>query len=207
VIELAPWRDDDLGEVAALALVEHRIFGDLGRKPHAARAHDTALGVVDDGRAEHHALGLVDRLVAHALLGALVLEPIILQAALTSLIADGAIDRVIQKQKLLHRRARLLDLARRFAFDLHVLAGRYLASGLELGLAGDDVVLFFLVPSENVELHGALSGGRRDLDQAHATVGGHAETGVPAIVRDVDAHPVRSTNDRVALFERNLTSV
>src|SRR5690606_21847679 len=59
VVELAARRQDDLVLVAALAHVEHVVADDLLAEADAARAHDAALGVVDDGRPEAHALGLV----------------------------------------------------------------------------------------------------------------------------------------------------
>src|SRR5262249_43334973 len=93
VVELAARRHDDLAEVAALADAEHRILGNLLADPDAARAQDAALGVVDDGRSEDDPLRLVDDLLPHALARALMLEPVVLQAALAGLIADGTIDR------------------------------------------------------------------------------------------------------------------
>ncbi len=207
VVQLSPGRNDDLGEVAALALVQDRISRDLGGKSHAPRAHDASFGVVDDGRAEHDALRLVDRLVVHAFLLAVVLEPIVLEAALAGLIADRAIDGVVQKKKLLNLGASLRHLVGRLALHFHVLDHRHLASRLELRLLRHDVVVLLFVPGEDVEHHRALTGRRRDLDQAHAAVGGNAEPRVPAVMRNVDPHPVSGADDRVPFFEGNVASV
>src|SRR6185437_7745159 len=123
-VELTPGRDDDLFDVAALALIEHRIFGDLRHEADAARADDAALGVVDDRRPEGDALRLVDRLVAHALLVLAVLEPIILELALAGLIADRTIDRVLQEQELLHVAPRFDDVVARVGAHVHAVGGR-----------------------------------------------------------------------------------
>ena len=134
MIELAAGRDDDLGQVAALAQIEDRILGELVGEADAARADDAALGVVDDGGAEHDGLGLVHDLLLHALAGTLMLEPVILKAALTGLIADGAVDRVVEEQELLHGGARLGHVLARLGEHFHPGGAADLAGGLELGL-------------------------------------------------------------------------
>jgi hypothetical protein len=70
-----------------------------------------------------------------------------------------------------------------------------------------DVVLLLFVPLEHVEHHRRAAGGRRHLDEAHAAVGRHAEAGVPAVVRDVDAGAVRRADDGVAPVERDFATV
>src|SRR5690606_2830857 len=86
VVELAARAQADLVLVAALAHVEHVVLGDLVAEANAARAHDAALGVVDDGRAEAHTLGLVHRLGALALELLLRGEPVVLELALAGLV-------------------------------------------------------------------------------------------------------------------------
>ena len=63
-----------------------------------------------------------------------VIEPVVLQLALARLIADGAIDGVVEQKELLDRVARLLDVLARVAHDLHASAAGHLARGLELRL-------------------------------------------------------------------------
>src|SRR5690606_11997362 len=99
---------DDLAR-AAPEDAEDRIAGDLLHEAHAARAHDAALLVQDDGRPEDlalvfHPLGPVQarRLVV-------VLLVVVLEAALTRLIADGAVDGVMEEQQLLDRALLVLD--------------------------------------------------------------------------------------------------
>ena len=97
-VELAARRDEDLVQVAALAHVEDVVLRDLVHEADAARAHHAALAVVDDGGSELDALGLVDGLVPHPLLRLVVVEPVVLQLALAGLVADGAVDRVVQER-------------------------------------------------------------------------------------------------------------
>ena len=61
------------------------------------------------------------------------LEPVVLQPALAGLIADRAVDRVVQQQELLHRGARLVHVLARLALDHHAVGGRLLAGGLSFG--------------------------------------------------------------------------
>jgi hypothetical protein len=130
VVELATWRHRDLVQITALAHAEHRILGELVGDTDAACAHDAALGVVDDGRTEHDGLRLVDRLVVHALLRALMLEPVVLQPALSRLIADRAIHGVIEQQQLLHRRAGPHRVLAGLALDHHAVGRRLLTGRL-----------------------------------------------------------------------------
>jgi hypothetical protein len=160
VVELPPGGDDDLTQVAALAEGEHGILGQLVGDADAARADDAALGVVDDGRPEGHRLGLVHDLLVHALALALVLEPIVLQAALAGLVADGAVHRVVEEEQLLHRGARLGHVLGAVGQHLHARRARHLASGLELGLAGRHVVVLVRVPAEDIEHHRRPPRGR-----------------------------------------------
>jgi len=203
-LELAPRRDHDLEAVAALAQVEHVVADELVADADAARAGDAALGVVDDGVAEGHGLGLVHRLVEHALGRVLLGEVVVLEPALAGLVADGAVDRVVEQEKLLHVRPGVLDEVGVLRAHHHALRGHLLAGGLELGLAVDDVVALGGVPLEYVEHHRALPGAGLDLDEAHAAVGRDGETRVPAVVRDLDPLTVGRLDDGLALLEGDL---
>src|SRR5450432_3008125 len=207
VTELSPRRDHDLVQVAALAHAEHRIFGQLFRDAHAARADDATLRVVNYGRTEHHRLRLVDRLVAHALLGALVLEPVILQAALARLIANRAIYRVIEQQKLLHSGASSIDVRAGLALDDHAFGRGLLARGHELGLLLRQVLLLVGVPGQHIQQHRRATGRRHDLDQAHPAIGRDGKARVPAVVRNVDPRLLRGADDGLTRFEGDLAVV
>ena len=197
MVELAAGGQDDLVPVAALPHVQDRVADHLVADADAAGAHDAALGVVDDRRTEADPLGLVHRLGALALEVPLVLEPVVLELALTGLVADGAIDRVVEQQELLHRVLSLLHL---FAdrVDLHALGRLDLAGGHELRLGVRHVGLLGLVEAHDRHLHLPTAG---DVHQAHTAVGGDAETGVPAVVGDLDPGPPGGPHDRVALLE------
>src|SRR5437763_1558834 len=87
--------------VAELAHVERRLVRDVDHEPYAARAEDAAIRDVHDVAAEVldgiEALGL-----AIPTLTASFLERVILQLALTRLIADRTIERVVDEQHLEH---------------------------------------------------------------------------------------------------------
>ena len=78
---------------------ELRLASDLVHEPDAARAHDAALGVIDDHRPEHFALWFIQLVGTDARRLVIVLHVIILQLALARLIADRAIDRVIDQME------------------------------------------------------------------------------------------------------------
>ena len=74
---------------------------------------------------------------------------------------------MIEEEELLHVFARLVHVLARLGADVHALGDGDLAGGLELGLLLDLVGLRLGVELEDVEHHGALPGGRHDLDEAH----------------------------------------
>jgi hypothetical protein len=90
-----------LAESSAL----HEELGGLGhfaREAHAAGAHDAAVGVEKDVRAQV-LLGLLDLLLFEARDAAAVLVRVVLQEALAGLVADGAVQRVVDEEVLHHR--------------------------------------------------------------------------------------------------------
>jgi hypothetical protein len=95
-----------------------------------------------------------------------VLERVVLEAALARLVADRAVERVVDEQELHHRALRfggLGDSVRTTMPSLHHLRR---AGGLQLGHA-------------------------LDLDQAHPALADHREARVVAVVGDLDADPAR----------------
>src|SRR5690606_33991364 len=97
VIELSARSEYDFPKIAALALVEHRIADHFVAKTNATRADNAALGVVNNGWSKVDSLRHVDDLILHALLLAAMLEPVVLEPALTRLITNGAINRMIEQ--------------------------------------------------------------------------------------------------------------
>ena len=148
----------DEGVVAALEEDELVVLGHLLREAHAAVAEDAALAVDRDERRQLErllevALGLDEARAAGA-----PAEGDVLQRALAALVADRAVERVVDEQELDDRVLRVLD-AVRGRVDDHAVAHRRRARGLEL--------------------RDAL-----DLDQAHAAgADGLAELGLVTEVR------------------------
>ena len=126
----------------------------------AARAVDAAVHRRLDQRAEilvrHRALVLAVAAAVEA-----VGHRLVLQVALAALVADRAVERMVDQQELHHAVARLLD-HRRVGLDDHAVGRRHRAGGDRLGRL----------------LH---------LDQAHAAIAGDRQALVVAEARDLDA--------------------
>ena len=176
--------DADLLQRAALEQGDERVAGDLVGEPGAARAQDAALAV------QQHLGGDVDRLGERALD---VLEPaaraavghrLVLQRALAALVADRAVQRVVDQQQLHHAVLGLVGHRRGvLGLDLHALADRDRAGGLRLGHRPQ----------------AAVRAGRRDLDQALAAGADRVEQRVVAEPRDLDAELLGGADDQGAL--------
>ena len=153
---------------------------DLVGEADAARAMDAARHDRLDQRPDilvaHRALALVEAAEVAA-----VGHRLVLQVALAALIADGAIQRVIDEQELHHPFPRLLDLLR-IGADHHAVRRR----------------------------HGAGRDGLRralHLHQAHAAVAGDGEPVVEAEVRDLLAGCHAGLHHRRAGLDRDLGAV
>src|SRR3954468_72831 len=100
--------DRNLFECASLEQLDERVTGDLLREPRAPRTEHAPLAV------EQHLRGDGDRLlegallVAEAALGRPVGEGLVLQRALAALVADRAVERVVEEQELQRSLLRLL---------------------------------------------------------------------------------------------------
>src|ERR1035441_4180930 len=146
--------------------------GHIEPEAHAARAMNAARHVRGDQRTQvlvlDHALALGEaRDVAAETQGQ------VLQLALPALIADRAVERVVDEQKF-HRRALRTDGLDRVREDLHALGHRRRASRQRFGR--------FL-----------------DFDQAHAAVGHNRQLVVIAESRDVNALAIGHTHDGLIL--------
>src|ERR1700722_5883122 len=117
--------DADLLQGATLEHLDERVAGDLVGEPGAPRAQDAALAV------EEYLGGDVDRLGERAFdvvepgIGAAVGHCLVLQRALTALVAHRAVERVVDQQQLHHP---VLSLVGRFGAELgahhHVVGHR-----------------------------------------------------------------------------------
>ena len=172
------------GDLAVLAAVDHAELHDPGHflaEAHAARAVDAAGHLL---HADQRADVLVedDALVLGVARGRLaVAHGEVLQLAFAALVADGAVQRVVDEQELHHR---LLRLHRLVAFAAyHHAVGRRRGAGR----------------------HGL--GHLLDVDQAHAAVGRDAQFLVVAEMRDVDAGRVGGVHDHAAVGHGDLVAV
>ena len=158
---------------------QDRVLGDLAGEAHAARAEDAAFVVERDARPEAGLLRLGVLLVDVARITAAVFGGELLQLALAGLVADRAVERVVEEKHLRHAFAAGFDAGR---FETDVQAGR------DVGGAGDGRLR---LPADlrlavfHHQLVGrAVAHRRAELDQAHAAVAGDRELRVIAIVGD-----------------------
>ena len=121
-------------------------------------------------RSETSLRGLTVAFLDEAMDRLAVAEAVILQAALAGLVADRAVERMIEQQILHDHPLVLLDLGA-VGHQHGPVLGRRLAAGDQLG--------------KQLDLAGLGVLGA-DLDLAHPAVGDHRERGVPAVVGDVD---------------------
>ena len=182
-----------------LALVAAPVDGEFGRprylarEPHAAGAHDAPVGVDVDVGAEI-LLGLLDLGLLEARHAATVLEAEVLQVALARLIADRAVERVVDQQ-VLHNRLLVGDGSRVVGIDHHPVAGFGRAGRLEL--------------AAHLGLELALVARIRgpDLAQTDPALGRDRQGVVVAVVRDFDVVGVGDLEDLLSLLELALDAV
>ena len=172
------------GDLAVLAAVQHAERGDARdflREADAARALDAAgHGRLDD---RAHILVVDGALVlVEAGERAAIGHRLVLKVAFAALVADRAVERVVDEQELHHPFARLLH-HRRVGADRLAVGGRQRAARLRLGRP------------------------RRDLDQAHAAVAGDRQPLVIAEARDLLARKLARLQHGRALRDFDLDAV
>src|SRR5262249_33949739 len=133
VVEPLAGEDPDLAALAALEEPELAGLRDLVAEADAAAALDAALLAERDVGADVERLGEGELRLGVAARPVAVLDRVFLEAALPRLVADRAVERVIDQQELHYRRARLLDLVA-FGVDDHPLGDGGVAPDHELGL-------------------------------------------------------------------------
>ena len=180
---------DLLGRTAAIdhEFVRARHFAG---EAHTARAHDATIAVEEDVRADVLLRLLVLRFGEAALTTA-VLVGVILQVALTRLIAHRAIDGVVDEEEL-HHRLLVRDRLRAVGVHNHAFSSDLLAGRHEL--------------RERLEFAG-LRIGLPDLSEADAAIRHHRETRVIAIVRDLNVLVEGGLQDRLPRLEGVLLAV
>ncbi len=167
---------------AALAGDQLLVLRDVLREARAAVAEDAALAVERDQGRDRERL-LVRALVeVEARVARSVAVRQVLQRALAALVADRAVERVVEQDELEHR---LLSLGGRLRarVHLHAVAGGHRAGGLQLRHA-------------------------LDLDEAHAAgADGRAEPRLVTEDRDLDARLGGGQHERRALGHGQLPAV
>src|SRR5690606_33841433 len=166
--------------VPALDHAQRFIAGDLAHETHAPRAHDAAVTLVEDVAAEVVTAEDALRLDRAPVLAPL-LRDVVLELALAGLVADRAVERVVDQVELED-------------------AG---ASGLRLlALSVDHLPVGHLRDARGRQLRHPF-----DLDQAHAALGRRRKPRVVAIVRDPDARPLGGLDDPRPLRHLDLHAV
>ena len=168
---------------AALARDQLLVLGDVGREARAAVAEDAALAVERDQRRDRHRLLVRALRQAEARVAGPVAERQVLQRALAALVADRAVERVVDQQELEHRLLARRPRARSRVCTFMPSVGGHRAGGLQLRHA-------------------------LDLDQAHAAgADGRAEPGLVTEDRDLDAVRGGRDDERRALRHDDLAAV
>jgi len=164
---------------AAVQEAEHVIVRDLLHEPDAARAHDAALVIEDDPLAKVDALGLFDFVLDKPRFPLAKLNGKFLEPALAGLVADRAVERVVDEEEFHHAIPALLDHRGR-RLDAHAVRD-FRGAGDRRARAPRDL-------RASVRAEHRLPVGRHfwhaHLDETHAAVARRAELRMVAIVRD-----------------------
>ena len=204
VVEPLAWVGGEGGVGAALGEAEDVVFGDLIGEADTTAAHDAALVVEDDAGTDVDVFRLGDFGFLEAGFAVAVLDGVFLEAAFASLVADGAVEWVIDEEKLHHSLAAFLREGG-FGADSHAVGYGIGAGDGGAGHPADGLVAVF------IKL-GLFSGGgaRRHahLDETHAAVSRGGELGVVAVVGDSGAVATRHADgfDHAGAF-RNLMPI
>ena len=172
---------DDLRVLAATDHAELHDAGDFLAEADAARALDATRHLL--GRDERPQVLVEDDALRFGVprRRSAIADREVLQLAFAALVADRAVERMVDQQELHHAVLRLLRLLR-MRPDLHALGRRGRAGGQRL---------------------------RRllDLHQAHPAIGGDRQLLVPAEMRHVDVELVRGVHHRAARCHLHLSPV
>ena len=190
----------DLVVAASVHDAQRIVAGDVGGEPDAAGAQHAPLGVERDARAKVDGLRLVHLHLGELALRLSVLDRVFLKFAFAGLVADRAVKRVVDQQRLKHRLAHLP----RFR-----AAGVYLHPGNDAGRAADDAArrsrLIRKLDRENfwsavvVRRWFAVRAGpsgHGDMHEAHSAVAGHRQLGMIAVMGNLDAGMLAGLQDR-----------
>ncbi|GAA5615746.1 hypothetical protein Spla01_06963 [Streptomyces platensis] len=173
----------DLLEGAALDEFDHRVAGDLVAEAGAARAEHTALTVQQHLCGDRHRLLERPLPALEARLRVADLHRLVLERALTALVADRAVQRVVDQQQLHHPALGLLGhRGGQLRLDHHAVGAGDGAGGHRLALA--------------LDLDDALPAGARRVQQR-----------MVAEARDLDAEEFGGADDQRPLGDGDLDAV
>ena len=164
---------------AAVQKSQHIVVRDFLHESDAARAHDAALVIENDPLAEIDALRLFDLLLDKPGLAFAELDRKFLQAALPGLVADRAVERMVDQKKFHHAVPAFLDHRGR-RLDAHTFRD---LGGTRNDRARAPGNLRASVRAKN-RLAVRCHLRHAELDEAHPAVARRAELRVIAIVRD-----------------------
>ncbi len=152
----------DLGLIAAVDEMDQRVAGDLFREPGAAVAQDAALAVEEDVVVDRDGLFEVALLFDEAGLAGPIGHRLILERALAALVADRAIEGMVDEQELEDAVLGLLgDVG--LGVDHHVVADGQHATGLQRRTA-TGVDLDDAHPAHTDRLHPRVVAESGDVD-------------------------------------------
>ena len=132
ILERRTWKNPDLAVVSAIENAELAGLGDLVGKAHAAGAENATLLIQHHMRTERHGLMFLDLLLLESRIVEPEVEIEILQVALTGLITNRTIQRMVRQQKLQHGPPAFLSLGI-LSVHNHPFGHGRIASDLELG--------------------------------------------------------------------------
>src|ERR1700737_617200 len=155
------------GVTSAIDKSEHIVVSNFVAKSNAARTKDAAFIIERDARSELHRLRLLDLVFEKAGAGRAVFDAEFLQLAFACLVADRAIERMIDEQKFHYAAATLLN-HRRTGADPHPFGDILRATNLRTRHPVNDR---FAV---GAELRFAIGTDPRHshLDQTHPAIAG-----------------------------------
>ena len=175
--------DRDLLQRAPVEQLDERVAGHLLGEPGAAGAQHAALAVQQHLGADRQRLGVGPLDAGEPALRVPVAHRLVLQRALPALVADRAVQRVVDQQQLQRAGLRGLgDLAGQLGLDHHVRGDRHGAGGHRLALA-------------------------LDLDQALPAGADRLQQRVVAEPRDLHADLLGGPDDQRARGHRDLEAV
>lgn len=196
-IEQAAGVDGEGRVGAALREPEDRVTGDFIHEADAAAAHDATLVIEADARADIDIFWLFHLHVDEARHAAAVADRVFLESAFAGLVADRAIERVIDQEKFHHALAAFFHQLTGGA-DAHVFGDRVGAGDHRARHPADRFVAVFIALGFLVR-----RGARRHagLHKAHTAVAGCGELRVIAVVGHDAADAAACLNDPCAFGE------